>query len=189
MTGTIVDRGPAVRFGCGCGVFVLLALFATACGCSPESKPERAEPRSATNASLPEHDAWGARFSLPPGFSGGPNEAGGYELTDGELALLVGRHELDAQQTLESFREGRRGALEAMGTLSDVVLSERQVGSARVVELSGRLSSEAGGVELRLLVARLGERDGISFLLMGEPKQRSRAEAAWSMLLATLVLP
>ena len=72
-------------------VTVTLAVVSVGCGCaaSPERTTERAAP--AQNR----QEVWGASFSLPEGWSGGENDTGGYEFTDGEVALMVGRHTLD----------------------------------------------------------------------------------------------
>jgi len=74
-----------------CAGIVTAAWLCFGCGCAA-SKERRAEQRSV--AAADSHEAWGATFSLPAGWSGGENDAGGFELTDGELALMIGRHEI-----------------------------------------------------------------------------------------------
>jgi len=167
---------------------VLAVLGVVGCGCSADRKGERIEPAAAARPA-PGFEMWGASFSLPDGWSGGENDAGGYELTDGELALMVGRHELDPEQTLESFIAERRRALEQMGGLTNEQTSQQRVGATSTVQLRARAAADAGGVSLRLLVARLGPREGISLLMLGDAGDGSRMDPAWATLLSSLRLP
>ncbi len=162
---------------------VTAACLSLGCGCaaSNERLPEQ---RSAER--LDQHEAWGATFSLPHGWTGGENEAGGFELTDGELALMVGRNAIAEGESFEAFAEGRRSSLTELGAAESLEQSEQRVGAERAVVYRGQGS---GGVELRLMVTRLDPHTGLSFLLLGEARHAGRADAAWTKLLGSLTLP
>lgn len=166
-----------------CATAVTAACLSLGCGCAASSE-RRPEQRAAEVAD--HHEAWGATFSLPAGWSGGENDAGGIELTDGELALMVGRSALAEGESLDAFAKGRRTTLEELGAAESLEQSEQRFGGERALLYRGRGSD---GVELRLLVTRLDPRTGLSFLLIGEAKQAARADAAWTKLLGSLTLP
>lgn len=164
------------------GAVVTAAWLCLGCGCAASSE-RRPEQRAEVGD---RHQAWGATFSLPAGWSGGENDAGGIELTDGELALMVGQSALAEGESLEAFAEGRRATLEDLGAAGSLEQSEQRLGGERALLYRGRGSD---GVELRLLVTRLDPRTGLSFLLIGEAKHSARADAAWTKLLGSLTLP
>lgn len=166
-----------------CAALVAAAGLSLGCGCAASSE-RRSEQSAAETAAR--HEAWGATFALPPGWSGGENEAGGIELTDGELALMIGRHEIAEGEAFEAFAEGRRRALAELGAAGALEQSEQRIGGERALAFRGQ---GAEGVEVRLLVVRLEPRVGLGFLLVGAAREGVRLEAAWSKLLGSLELP
>ncbi len=166
-----------------CVAIATAAWLAVGCGCAASN--ERQSERGAT-IGAPKHEAWGAYFSLPPGFSGGENDAGGIELTDGEIAVMVGRHPIDEGESFESFAEARRRSLADLGAASTLLRSAHRIGDRDGFVFSGR---GADGVELRLLLVPLDPRTGLSFLLVGEAGRAGRLDLAWTTLLGSLELP
>lgn len=166
-----------------CAMAVTAAWLCVSCGCAA-SNEQRGERGGAIAADR--HEAWGASFVLPPGFSGGENETGGFELTDGELAFMIGRHALADGESLDDFAESRRRALAELGAAGSLAKSEERIGASRALAFRGPGSE---GVEVRLLLVRLDPRTGLSFLLVGEGAKVARLDAAWTKLLGSLELP
>lgn len=163
------------------GAIVTAACLCAACGCAA-SNERRSEP---TAVAAGKHDAWGATFSLPPGFSGGENDGGGIELTDGEIAVMIGRH-ATGDASLASFVQERRRSLSELGAAESLVETTQRIGDRDAAVLSGR---GADGVELKLLLVELDSGTALSFMFVSEARQASRLDAAWSTLLGSLVLP
>ncbi|MCC6899696.1 MAG: hypothetical protein IT377_12015 [Polyangiaceae bacterium] len=161
---------------------VAAAWLCAACGCAASNDRHSERGSSAASAS---HDAWGATFSLPSGFSGGQNDAGGIELTDGDVAVMIGRHAHDGV-AFETFAEERRRALSDLGAAESLTRSAQRVSGRDAVVLSG---PGAEGVELRLLLVPLDDKTGLSFLFVAEGGKTARLDAAWSTLLGSLSLP
>jgi hypothetical protein len=159
-----------------------LSTHLAGCGCA--ASPERSTERAA--AAPDRHEAWGASFALPPGWSGGENDSGGYELTDGDLALLVGRHALDPDQSLDAFADEREQALRQTGACESLSRTEQHAGASRILVLEGRGTD---AVEIRWLVARLGPDSGLSMMMVGDRPSAAKLDAAWTKLLGSLVLP
>lgn len=166
-----------------CAAIATATWLCVGCGCAA-SNERRSERGSALEA--PAHEAWGAKFSLPSGFSGGENDAGGIELTDGEIAVMVGRHPIGEADTFETFAEARRRSLADLGAAQSLSRSVQRIGDRDCVVLSGR---GADGVELRLLLVPLDPATGLSFLLVGEGGGAPRLDVAWTTLLGSLELP
>jgi hypothetical protein len=163
---------------------VCLALLIGVAGCGCAASPERHE--ESVSQSANEQEAWGARFTLPDGWTGGENDSGGFEFTDGQVALMVGRHPLASGQTLGEFMHDRSRALGELGAKPNGDARPEKFGGADVLTL--RASAE-GGVEVQLLVARLGPTEGLSLMMVGEASTRSKLDAAWASVAKTLVLP
>jgi hypothetical protein len=164
-------------------------LFALACcaavnGCGCAASPERHEEPAPVDEGTQE--AWGARFSVPDGWTGGENDAGGLEFTDGDLALLVGRHALEPEKSLESFLEARSAALSELGAHPESSPRRQRVHGSDVMTVS---ASAEGGLRVRLLVARLGPREGLSLMMIGEERSVKKLEQAFSHVVGSLVLP
>lgn len=162
---------------------VAISLVTAGCGCAASGE-RRTEERSVPSADA--HEAWGATFVLPNGFSGGENDAGGIELTDGDVAVMIGRSELGEGETLEAFAASRRQALSETGAGKGVEQSEQRIAGERAWLVRARGDD---GVRLRLLTTRLGPRSGISFLLIGDAAHEARLEAAFAKLIGSLELP
>jgi len=162
---------------------VLLGVTTGGCGCagSPGRKADPAGEGSAARQRF-----WGVELVLPVGWSGGENDLGGYEWTDGELALMAGRHRLEAGESLDSFLADRRASLEDGGELTGTSRSEQRVGTLDVLTLSGRAPSDAGEVEVRLLVLRAGPTEGVSLLLAGDAARRGHIDSVWSTIVGSL---
>ena len=160
-----------------------VAWLVASCGCAASN-----ERRSEQGSTLekPTHEAWGANFALPSGFSGGENDAGGIELTDGEIAIMVGRQPMGEGESFEAFAEARRRSLADLGAAQSLVRSAHRIGDQDGFVFSGR---GADGVELRLLLVPLDPRTGLSFLLIGEASRVTRLDVAWTTLLGSLELP
>ena len=157
-----------------------ISLWGCGCAASPERKTERA-------AATPDRQqAWGASFTLSPGWSGGENDAGGYEFTDGLNALMVGRHALAKDTSLDAFADERARALRDVSASESLTRTEQHFGAARAMVLSGR---GAGGVEIRLLVARLSAEAGLSLMMLADARTAPQIDAEWAKLLASLDLP
>jgi hypothetical protein len=165
--------------------WVLLGVFAGGCGCAG-SPGRKAEP--AAESSAMRQRFWGVELVLPAGWSGGENDLGGYEWTDGELALMAGRHRLDAAESLEAFLADRRASLEEGGALTGTSGGEQRVGSLTVLTLSGRTASEGGAIEVRLLVLRSGPAEGVSLLLVGDSAKQGSIDSAWASIVGSLGL-
>jgi hypothetical protein len=168
---------------------VALILCMTGCGCagSPEKRSEPAGPASA--AEHGRREVWGASFVLSDEWTGGANDAGGYEFTNGDVALLVGRHPLSPDATLESFMADRERSLRDFGVTVVAPRTDQVVGNARVLSSGGRAREDGGGVELLLLVARLSPSEGLSLMMVEDGAHAARLDAAWGRLLGTLRLP
>ncbi len=161
-----------------CALAVALAVAGCGCAASSDRRPDG--PAVETPGS---RTAYGVRFELAPSWTGGENDSEGYELTDGELALMVGRQAMAADMTLAAFADERRRALVAGGASGALTQRERTLSGARCIELSGK---GEGDVEIKLLVARLDSNMGISFLMLGDAKSTSKLDAAWEKLVGSL---
>lgn len=161
-----------------------LALLHGIAGCGCAASPERHE--ESVSQSANEREAWGARFTLPDGWTGGENDSGGFEFTDGEVALMVGRHPLASGQSLGEFMQDRSRVLGELGAKPDGEARAEKLGGTDVLTL--RASAE-GGVEVALLVARLGPTEGISLMMVGEASTRPKLDAAWASVTRSLTLP
>jgi hypothetical protein len=161
------------------------ALLLSVAGCGCAASPERRDPATdATEEGMTE--AWGARFALPDGWTGGENDAGGFEFTDGELALMVGRHALTPEKSLADFMTERTRALEALGAKASGEPRRETVHGSEVMTLS---AGEEGGVAVRLLVARLGPAEGLSLMLVGEASAKAKLDGVWASTVESLRLP
>ena len=164
------------------GAIVAAVCWCAGCGCAASN--DRRSEQSSGPAS-PAHDASGATFSLPSGFSGGENDAGGIELPDGDVAVMIGRHVI-GDGSFAGFAEERRRSLAELGAAESLTQTAQRVSGRDAIVFSG---PGADGVELRLLLVPLDAKTGASFLLVAEGGKRQRLEAAWAMLLGSLVLP
>ena len=168
------------------------AAIAIATGClaacgSCGASDRKADPAAESDAS---QEAWGAHFDLPPGWTGGQNESGGYEFTDGDNALMVGHHAIAEARSLDDFFDERRRALAVeIGELADSARSERTLHGKRTIALSGRAAIDGGSVEVRLVVANLGANEGLSLIMVGDAANASRLDQAWHRVLDSLRLP
>lgn len=130
-------------------------------------------------------EAFGARFTLPKGYAGAESDAGGWEFTDGERVVLVGRHPVSPEASVDSIAAERESALASLG---EATVTKRDV--LRVAGHDVRTATgSGGGVRFRLLVARLDGAAALSILLVGDSEQPETLEAAWKQVLATLQLP
>jgi hypothetical protein len=162
---------------------IVLSLLGT-CGCGCAASPERKSEAGRQTAN--EYEAWGARFTLPDGWTGGENDSGGFEYTDGELALMVGRHPLPAGQSLTDFMTDRARALADLGAKPTSEARREKAGGDDVVTLR---AAADGGLEVELLVARLGPTEGLSLMMVGEASARAKLDAAWDSVANSLALP
>lgn len=160
-----------------------LLVLVVGCGCA--ASPERRdEPMDVKSEDLTE--AWGARFALPEGWTGGENDAGGFEFTDGDVALLVGRHPLTPDKSLEDFMTERARVLAELGAGASGEPRREQVRGSDVMTLA---AAEDSGVAVRLLVARLGPAEGLSLMMVGEAGSRGKLDEAWARVVRSLTLP
>lgn len=157
-----------------------LGLFGAGCGCAASGDRRPDGPAVETAGT---HTAYGARFALPPGWTGGENDSQGYELTDGDLALMIGRQAMAEDAALATYAEERRRALVESGASDALTRSERTLSGTKCIEFSGK---GEGDVEIRLLVARLDSNMGISFLMLGDGKHVANLDAAWAKLVGSL---
>lgn len=163
---------------------VCLALLLGVGGCGCAASPERRDEAAATNVN--EQEVWGATFALPHGWTGGENDSGGFEFTDGEVALMVGRHPLAGGQSLVDFMKDRSKVLADLGAAPNGDARPEKMGNAEVMTL--RASADAG-VEVRLLVARLGPTEGLSLMMVAEAGAGPKLDSAWASVAKTLALP
>lgn len=164
------------------GATVAAACWCAGCGCAASNERHSEQGSSPDSA---RHEAWGATFALPPAFSGGENDAAGIELTDGEVAVMIGRHVI-GDASFGSFADERRRALAELGAAESLTQSAQRVSGRDAIVFSG---PGAEGVELRLLIVPLDATTGVSFLFVAEGGKTQRLDAAWSMLLGSLALP
>lgn len=170
---------------------ISLALAATVtigctlagCGCGA---PETRGGQPSAPAAGERFEAWGATFALPAGFSGGENDSGGIELTDGELALMIGRHARSEGESFEAFAETRKQSLLEAGGVGAVETADRRVAGKAARAYAGK---GAESLDVRLLVIEHGASTALTFLLAGEARHSARIDAAWAKLLASLELP
>ncbi len=123
---------------------------------------------------------------MPDGWTGGENDAGGLEFTDGDLALLVGRHQLEPEESLDSFLQARSTALGELGAHPESSPRRESVHGSEVMTV---VASADGGLRVHLLVARLGPREGLSLMMIGEERSAKKLEQAFSHVTGSLVLP
>ncbi len=168
------------------GAVALLALALA--GCQKRSSPPEPAPAAADVESGVTVQAWGATLTLPAEWSGGENDAGGFELTDGKVALLLGRHPRAAGASLDAALDERKKSLDE--------LSVREVGRKRVtvagrpaLVLKGLAKQDGGGVAVRLLVAQLESDATLSVMLVGDAASAAHMDSAWRAILAALKLP
>jgi hypothetical protein len=163
---------------------VCLALLLVVGGCGCAASPERHDDAVTTTAH--EQDAWGATFTLPDGWTGGANDSGGFEFTDGEVALMVGRHPLASGQSLSDFMNDRAKVLSDLGAAPNGKARSEKIGNADVITI--RASADAG-LEVELMVARLGPTEGLSLMMVAEAGARAKLDVAWASVAKTLALP
>ncbi|MCA9598524.1 MAG: hypothetical protein KC776_34675 [Myxococcales bacterium] len=162
--------------------FWLLLLTLPLSACQKRSEPKPAVADETADAAV---RAWGATLKLPSTWRGGENDAGGYELTDGELALLLGRHPGGA---LGAVTEDRKQALAALG-IRQVTEATASVDGKAVRVLSGSAREDGGSVSVKLLIAPLGPDAALSVMLVGDASKAKRMDAAWREVLSALTLP
>ncbi len=168
-------------FALGLCLCVLLAGCQRPSGSNPEAgAPAPAPPPGANTVTV-----WGADIAIPEQFQGGPNDQGGYEFADGDLALLIGKHTIDPGESLSVA--ARRHAL-ALG-IEAGKNTEQALGHGRGVTVQGRSASEGGSVDLWLLVAPLGPGEVLTLLLVADPQQRAQAERRFLALTNGVRLP
>lgn len=160
-----------------------LVLLLSLGGCQ-RSAPARPEPDAVSSTTPGRVQAWGAALTLPEAFEGGRTDYGGYELTDGELAVLIGKH---PRQPSESLRDAAR---RHANKLDSRVTSEREhaVARTRVLVLEARSTEDGGSVQLWLLVAPLGP-ELLTVLLVGSADSAARGAKVWADIVASLELP
>lgn len=164
----------------------ICALVLSSCGCAGSRDRPRGDPAASAGAAL-QVSAFHARFSLPDGWSGGENDAGGLEYTDGELALMVGRAPSSGAPSLEAFLDSRVAALAEQGTLGGTRRSDSERGGKRLLQFSATVASASGpGLEVRLLVAEPTESERLSLLMVGEASWAAELSAAWDFLVQSL---
>lgn len=123
---------------------------------------------------------------MPDGWTGGQNDSGGFEFTDGEVALMVGRHPLASGQSLGDFMKDRAKVLADLGAAPSGEARSEKMGNADVMTI--RASADAG-VEVELLVARLGPTEGLSLMMVADAAARGKLATAWASVAKTLTLP
>lgn len=169
--------------GFALGLFLCVVL--AGCQRSSGSNPEAGAPSPAPPAGANSVTAWGVEIAVPERFEGGPNDQGGYEFADGDLALLIGKQAIDPGESLSGA--ARRHAL-ALG-IEAGQNTEQALGRGRGVTVQGRSASEGGSVDLWLLVAPLGPGEVLTVLLVADPQQRARAEQRFHALTNGVRLP
>jgi hypothetical protein len=171
------------------GARVTLTVIATAgwllvagCGCGGS---ERAATTSAERTRG--HSAWSAAFDLPEGWSGGENDAGGYEFTNGELALMLGRAPAATSASLDAFFEERTRVLEAQGKLETTERGAEPVAGKPARRLSSLVSTpEGGALAVRLLVVEPNPSERLSFLMVGDKAHATALGQSWNFVVGSL---
>lgn len=169
---------------------ICLLLAAPGCQKSSATAPDAsAPPATSVPAPAPGLSAWGVLLHVPAGFSSEQNRAAGWELTDGRVVLLLGRHDLEARAALGEFFDERRQALSQYGAAKLTPAQPRKLEHGAGLEGEGSAESEAGNVGLKLFVARIDERTGLSLLMIHDAAEKSHAKAVWQAILARSRLP
>lgn len=171
------------------GVLLLAATVVFASQACQKSTPTRPDGSASAPAEQPSLDAWGATLGIPKGFHTEQNDTGGWEMTDGKIVILVGRHELPEGTTATAFFEERRQALSSYGAVDMSAVKTTPLGRGTAIAATGRATSEGEEVQLRLAATRLGPRAGLSLLMIHEPRSRARADETWRTLLQGTHLP
>jgi hypothetical protein len=157
-------------------------LLVASCRCGGSEHAAPTSPETGT-----ELTAWSSRFELPASWSGGTNDAGGYEYTDGELALMVGRAPTAAAPNLDAFFDARVAVLAEQGKLSKTERSSSAIAGKPARSLNAVISPERGApLSVRLLVVEPNESERLSLLMIGEDRHASKLAQNWRFLLASL---
>lgn len=131
--------------------------------------------------------AWSARFELPPSWSGGENDAGGYEYTNGEIALMVGRAPGAAAPSLDAFFLTRVSVLEQQGRLTDEARAREPSAGKPSRSLSATVLPESGApLAVRLLVVEPNGDERISLLMVGEKARSGALAQSWEFVVRSL---
>jgi hypothetical protein len=163
-------------------LFTAACLALAGCGCGGSERSA-----STTAPETRAYSAWSARFDLPPGWSGGENDAGGYEYTNGELALMLGRAPSAASPTLSAFFDERTKALEAQGKLEGDERSVRDVGGKPARSLRAVVvTTDGGSLAIRLLVVEPNPSERLSLLMVGEKAHAEALGRSWDFVLGSL---
>ncbi len=126
---------------------------------------------------------------VPPSFQAEQNQAGGYELTDGKLVILLGRHDLEATRSLSTFFDERKATLSSFGRVDLSEPKPEKLAHGAGLSAEGRAGSEGGDVGLKLFVARVDARTGLSALLIHDLADKGGAKTAWRRFLNRSRLP
>lgn len=160
----------------------LVALLLGGCGCAGSSEPRTDAPAAAGFAV----NAWSIAFELPHGWSGGENDAAGYEFTDGKTALMLGRAPTATAPSLDAFFEGRVEALQEQGELRSPKRSERRIDGRPARELRADVAGGGATLVVRLLALEPTPAERVSLLMVAEAKDRASLSASWEFVLRSL---
>lgn len=163
-------------------VALATALLLLGCGCGGS---ERSVTTTAERTRA--HSAWSAQFDLPDGWSGGENDAGGYEFTNGELALMLGRSPSATSASLDAFFDERTGVLEAQGKLESTTRGAEPVAGKPARRMQSFISTpEGGALAIRLLVVEPNPSERLSFLMLGDKAHAAALERSWDFVVESL---
>ena len=160
----------------------LLAVVTGGCGCAGSSEPRTDAPGASGVAVR----AWSVAFELPPDWSGGENDAAGYEFTDGKSALMVGRAPTATAPSLDAFFEGRIEALQEQGELRSPERSERRIGGRPALELHADVAGGGTTLVVRLLAFEPTATERVSLLMLAEARDRASLTTSWEFVRRSL---
>ena len=171
-----------MRMGMSLSSVALLGVVLAGCGCAGSSEPRTDAPIASGVAVR----AWSVAFELPQGWSGGENDAAGYEFTDGKSALMLGRAPTATAPSLDAFFEGRVEALREQGELRSPERSERRFGNRPARELRADVAAAGATLVVRLLAIEPSGEERVSLLMVAEAKDRASLSASWDFVLRSL---
>jgi hypothetical protein len=163
-------------------------MLGAGCQKSSATAPDASAPPAAP-AAAPGVSAWGVLLHVPETFSAEQNQAAGWEVTDGKVVMLLGRHDLEPKRDLAEFFRERRQALGQFGAVELSIAKRRKLEQGEGLEAEGGAESDGGSVGLKLFVARIDAHSGLSLLMIHEPGEKAHAKAAWHAVLSRSRLP
>jgi hypothetical protein len=128
-----------------------------------------------------------ARFQLPASWTGGENDGGGFEYTNGELALMVGRAPSGSSATLDAFFDQRVQVLKEQGRLEAEQRGSKTIAGKPARTLSAVVvAADGSALSIRMLAAEPNGSERLSLLMIGEKARAVPLEQAWDFVLGTL---